>query len=658
MRLRILLVLSLLLAALPVVAHAQAGRPILTLRSYTVTPTPVRAGQEFTVEIEIYNNGSRAGENTIVIFSGGDFLPVGDAGHLLWQLHINRTVKVSQRMRAPATLSPGVHRLQVDLGANDYEGNHYDYPQIIPVKVVAAQRAAALAPPKIVVDEARTDPPTLAPGMPFTLSLALSNRGDRAASDVYLGCADSIPGQGGALTVPLEGSPLVAVDRIAAGEATTVALPLMLAWEVARGGRQPLPLSLEYHDAGGTRYQETQRIGVEVDAGLTAGPELIVERYAGQPPAPMQGEPYTLTLTVRNAGGEAARRASLAFGGEEGAGLAPLLTVDAGHILHIGDLEPGEARQVVRRFSVDQTARPQAYSVPLSVAYGDGRGRSYSTPQPLSLVVRARPARSPQLVVASYRTLPESVTPGSPLTLTVEIANVGSAAASGLLLALGGQDGSALAPFMPVSSGNVRFVGDLAAGEYVQVVQPLIVDGGAQAQAYNLPLALSYIGPEGAPAARVQRISLIVRRRVELQIEVYSRPESLAVDTPAPLSLEVRNVGRSAVDVVELRATALNAAIETEGAPFVGPLDPGGSTPVDLALTPTKSGTIDLTVHVAYRDDLNRVQIWSNTLAFDVQANPFLGPEPDAPAAPEPRGGGTLWATLARALKGLVGLGS
>ena len=126
MKRKAILILALVLALLPVTAYAQAGRPILTLRSYAITPSPVRPGQEFTVEIELYNNGSRAGENTIAIFSGGDFLPVGEAGHLLWQLHINRTVKVSQTMRAPSTLSGGVHRLQVDLGSNASEGNHYD----------------------------------------------------------------------------------------------------------------------------------------------------------------------------------------------------------------------------------------------------------------------------------------------------------------------------------------------------------------------------------------------------------------------------------------------------------------------------------------------------------------------------------------------------
>ena len=653
MRVKTILTLALVLALLPVAAHAQAqaGRPILTLRSYAVTPSPVQAGQEFTVEIEIYNNGSRAGENTIAVFSGGDFLPVGDAGHLLWQLHINRTVVVTQTMRAPATLSAGVHTLQIDLGANDYEGNHYDYPQSIPVEVIAANNGVVSTPPKIVVQAAQTDPAPLAPGMPFTLTLSLSNQGDRSATDVFVSCAESD------LTVPLDGSPLTAVERIAAGGAATVTLPLMLAWQVDQGGRQPLALALSYHDAQGGAYQETQSIGVEIDTGLASNPQLVIERYQSEPDAPVAGEALTLTLVLRNVGSEPARQASLAFGGPDGAALAPLLTVEAGHIHFLGDLEPGQTAEIVGRFAVDEAAQPQAYSVPIALEYRDGRGGSLRTSQPLNLVVQPRPVRCPQLVVVSYSTEPDFITPGGPLTLTAEIANVGNADAGGLLLALGGQDGSMLEPFMPVGSGNVLFVGNLPQGERVQVVQPLIVDGAAEAQAYNLPLALTYAGPDGVTATQVQRISLIVRRRVELQVEVYSRPESLTVDTPARLSLELLNVGRGVVDVVDVRATGVNVELESEGSPFVGPLDAGGSAPLDLVLTPTREGTLQLTVHLAYRDDLNQVQTWSQSLTFEVEANPLPATQPDTPTR-KPADARAFWPALLRALKGFVGLGS
>jgi hypothetical protein len=290
--------------------------------------------------------------------------------------------------------------------------------------------------------------------------------------------------------------------------------------------------------------------------------------------------------------------------------------------------------------------------------YNDGRGKPLTAPQSLSLIVQAQPAHSPQLIITAYSTAPGVVTPGDPLTLTLEIANVGSADAQELVLALGGQDGAALEPFMPVGSGNVLFVGALEREETVQVMQPLIVDGAAQARAYNLPVALSYAGPDGAPTTKVQRISLIVRRRVELQVEVYSRPESMAVNTPAQVSLEVLNVGRSAVDVVGLRATGLNMSLETQGTPFVGPLDAGGSAPLDLVLTPTRGGTTQLSVHVAYRDDLNRAQTWSQSLTFEVDAGQSPAVQLGAPEQEERIHESEFWHTVLRALKGFVGFGS
>jgi hypothetical protein len=120
----------------------------------------------------------------------------------------------------------------------------------------------------------------------------------------------------------------------------------------------------------------------------------------------------------------------------------------------------------------------------------------------------------------------------------------------------------------------------------------------------------------------------------------------------------VRNVGRGTVDVVGLQATGLNAGLDLEGAPFVGPLDAGGSAPLDLLLTPTRGGTVQLNVHVAYRDDLNRVQTWSQALTFEVEANVPLEGQPEAQELSAPSSSPAAWHALLLGLKGFLGLGS
>ncbi len=176
------------------------GQPVLTIRNYTVEPEQVRPGQEFVVSIEIYNNGSRAGENTLAIFPGGTFLPLGEKGHKLWQLHINHSVVVSQRMRAPKSISNGVHQLQVHLEANDYEGSNYTFPDTIPVEVVGASSGIFTGKPKVVIEDVLTEPPVLIPGEPFSLTLRLANHGLRTAVNVFVTDGSSemtIPAAGG-----------------------------------------------------------------------------------------------------------------------------------------------------------------------------------------------------------------------------------------------------------------------------------------------------------------------------------------------------------------------------------------------------------------------------------------------------------------------------
>ncbi|MCX7855607.1 MAG: IPT/TIG domain-containing protein, partial [Anaerolineae bacterium] len=101
----------------PPPAPPPPGRPILTIRNFSIQPARVYAGSEFVVTVEIYNNGSRGAENTLVTFPGGTFVPVGQAGHLVGFMHINATVVITQTMRAPANMASGTYNLQVNLSA-------------------------------------------------------------------------------------------------------------------------------------------------------------------------------------------------------------------------------------------------------------------------------------------------------------------------------------------------------------------------------------------------------------------------------------------------------------------------------------------------------------------------------------------------------------
>jgi hypothetical protein len=385
------------------------GRPVLTIRNYAVEPGRVVVGREFVVTVEIYNTGSRAGENTMVTFPGGTFLPVGETGHLLWQLHINHTAVVTQRMRVPTGLASGSYNLQVNLSANDWEGNHFEYPETVAVEVVGVGPGR----PRLVIDVARTRPAVLGPGDAFSLTLALANRGDRTATDLLVGVASP------EMAVPASGSNFVAAEPLGIDRTTVVTLPLVLG-QVAEAGRLNLEIALDYADYQGGAYSARQSVGLEVSTALENRPQLLVERYSTAPDPLAPGDPFTLTLVLSNVGGGEAQRVTLTLGGEGGTDLGPFAPVDSGNVRFVTRLGAGDTVAVVQRLIVDGSAEPGAYSLPISLAYDDARGTRHIDDQRISLLVRRRP----HLRISFFRPV-EGALVGEPFELPIDVTNIG-----------------------------------------------------------------------------------------------------------------------------------------------------------------------------------------------------------------------------------------
>jgi hypothetical protein len=228
---------------------------------------------------------------------------------------------------------------------------------------------------------------------------------------------------------------------------------------------------------------------------------------------------------------------------------------------------------------------------------------------------------------------------------------------------LGGEGGAALEPFVPLNAGNVAYLVELRAGESWTFTRPLMVGGDAESQAYNLPVALTYDDDKGRQVKDTQRLSLMVYQRPDMRVDFYREPEPMRVDQPSLVSLEVVNVGRGTLDVQALEGGGDQVQVEEEGVPFIGPLDPGGSAPLDLSVRPLVDGTVELIVTLRYRDAFNRTQVVTDSVLLDAQGSPAA---PDQPGASAPGGvpqsGDTevgadrpFWQRL---LMGLFGLGS
>lgn len=395
---------------------APAGRPILTVRNYTVEPLQVRPGQEFTVSIEVYNNGSRASENTMVVFPGGTFVPLGDKGYVFGQVHINATFVATQRFRVPASATNGVQQVEAKISANDWEGSHYEYPATVPVEVIGASTGAApTGKPKILVEGVTTTPAVITPGMPFSLTLTLANRGSRTAVNLMTH-ADP------AMAIPAEGGSIVSSDELRIDNVVTVTLPLLLK-SVKEGGRQGLTVVLEYSDYSGGGYSDQQTVGIDIDTSLANRPQLLIDAYHTEPASVSPGDSFTLTLELANVGGGDAQRITLALGGEQGENLGAFVPVEGSNVSFVSAVGAGDTEVIAVRLMVAGNAETRAHNLPIALAYDTGTGTREKDTQRVSLMI----FRRPQFKVSFYRPVEGTAMVGQPFALPIEVVNSGTA---------------------------------------------------------------------------------------------------------------------------------------------------------------------------------------------------------------------------------------
>ncbi len=474
------------------------GRPNIVLLNYTTDPARVVAGREFIVTVEVYNNGSRAGENTIVTFPGGTFVPVGEASHLLWQLHINHTAVVTQRMRAPSGLASGTYNLQVGLSANDYEGNHFEFPETMTVEVTGVVQGR----PQLIIEEAQSEPSVLGPGDAFSLTLQLANRGSRTATGVVIGVASA------ELAVPAGGGNTVAIDRIGIERRTAVTLPLVLG-EITQAGHQALGISLSYSDYGGGTYADQQNVGLEVITALSDRPQLIVDDYQTTSDPLSPGDTFTLTLGMNNVGGGDAERLTLTLGGEGGSNLGPFAPLRSSNVKFVSRVGAGETIEVTQQFVVDGSAGSGSYSLPLALAYDDTRGTRHTDSQLISLLVR----RQPHVQIGFYRPV-MTTTVGLPFALPVEVTNIGRTQINVSTLELTSED-------LEIQDGAL-YVGPLDGGTSASLEATAIADEGGIAQVL---VSVHYLDDFDQPRAVTETLTVDVEEPVMPTPQPEARPQ-------------------------------------------------------------------------------------------------------------------------------------
>jgi hypothetical protein len=422
-----------------------------------------------------------------------------------------------------------------------------------------------------------------------------------------------------------------------------------------------------------------------------ARPILGLSSYSSNPYAVEPGQEFDLNFRLGNNGNAKARNIIMTFSSTDflprgNGGVVSDLVMDDG--ASTGYSQPLTATSEVKSKAVG--------SLVLQVSYVDDFGNPFSASFTLSIPIAEpapfagpawtrtpTPGPRPQLLIRSYSTSTELLSPGSRFVLSIEVFNAGGTAAKRINMILGGglktgeeSSGGTPAPgaggglsgaggdfstFAPVGSSNVQFLGDLGAGVSMKATQQLIVNGTAKAGAFPVKFSFTYNDERGASLTDDQVITLLVYTTPLLEVGYYREPDPLFSGQPGTLPIQVVNLGHSTVILGLMEVQGTGAQLSNNRM-MIGPLDPGGYFTLDPMVMAEQIGVLDLTVAVHYLDDFNQAQVIEQHLSVPVEAGesfpgpgPIEGPPPgegvSEPALPE-----TLWQKVTRLVLGFLGL--
>lgn len=592
----------------------------------------------------------------------------------------------------PPSLPPGQYGIEVSDAGRGTVGSPNTLTVVQPTTTPAAlptfepptafptQEAPTPVPgsPSLIVRNFASIPAVVQPGGVVEIRFEVVNQGNRPAQGVTVAI-----GADGSF-VPASGQASATVTDIQPGGSATVSLNAVASMEAAAGPNN-VPISMNYRDFSGETYTSSASVSVEVGERSEAS-QVVLMRYTTQPDPVEPGQRIMVDLLVMNTGTDIARQVLVRIAGENGV----LLPGSQGDSFALGDLAPQESANLSVPMVVSQEAKAGPQAQPLSLSWQHS-AETQEIAGSITVDVRRVIDPEPIILLRSYSTGEDLLQPGDRFTLSLDLQNVGSANANGVLITFGtveaqsgggsgsgsgGDSGSGSGSgsgtggsttttgisgnaFATIGSGGTVFAGSLLADGSLSIDQDFVVNGTVDSGIYSIPITVRYTTDKGDAEQITLPASVIVLAPPRLQVSLGSpMPETVNVGEPFPVSLEAANTGADTINTTTASVTVENGEVLEGAESTIGGIPADDDTTLNALIMPTGEGPVRVTFTLHYRDDLNQMQALDYTYSTEAVEPPPL-PEAEMPpedmppvveAPPEDN-------MLGRVLLGFLGLG-
>lgn len=334
------------------------SRPVLQVRSYFNAPSPVVAGAEFDMVVNLVNTGAKDAKNVFVRFEGSGVLPRDTGGMLVVQeVRKTETAEFRQPMVQVGEIAGSTSvPITANVSYTDETGEKYSESFVLALPVAAATQVPAssgswatptptgVKAAQFMISKVTTSVDPLQPGTVFDLTLDVHNLGNADARNVTMvlgGATESTdnssgtPQPGGIAAgasdlskfAPLGSSNLVYLGDVPNGAIASPTIKLVVNVNTDPGA-YPLRISFVYIDAKNNRKVDDQVITLLV----YSLPKLEASFYT-EPQPIMMGMPGNLPIQITNLGKKNVVLGNITI-------TSPAGTIQNGKSL-VGSLDPG-----------------------------------------------------------------------------------------------------------------------------------------------------------------------------------------------------------------------------------------------------------------------------------------------------------------------------
>ncbi len=580
-------------------------------------------GSNTTLSFTVKNEGELTGKNIFLNMNYGEVILEGYTAKdiKIGDLASGQTKDISLPITILSSAGAGRKALVANFSYKTVDGDALKSSYNIYVNL-----STNVNSPKLTIDNIDFKE-GLKPGDSFDLSIAMINLGAGTAKNIMITIDPASMGTEGILKDYYTDG--ITVTNIKRDKNRTVKIPLKVS-KYATGGLKPLKVIVTYTDDIGVSNQIENTVYIDVAGEATAGSANLVISGVNQSPAsPLAGERMEVSFYVENKSSVDVTDLKIST---EGLTSSTFIPVESEPYQYIEKLKGGEKVKITIPLIVSDSITEGLNNLTVAFEYAGMTGENKEIIPIRNVQNDIGTSSKPKLIVSKYITDTEELRAGSTFNFTFDIYNTNaSVAAKNITITVSQPENI----YTVTQGSNSFFINKIDPGETVSNTLEMKVKTDATTKAYPVEILIEYeydgaepnptTGEIGESKKEILNLQAIENSRPVVDyVNVYSYDGMVMMGSPAFISFEFYNMGRSPLNNVIVRLEGDGFSKLDGDMTFIGTVAAGGSSYVEFQANPNFEGTANGVLKITFEDSNGDEVEYLKEFSWDVMpANNF-----------------------------------